>query len=75
MLLNELNDIISTKPKLKSKIDENIYFGLKVFSKNENTFVIVEDIEGDVYSIDINNIILFNDKEIEIDNNFDFDLR
>ena len=72
MCINELNNIIDTKPKLKIDNNENVFIGLKTFSKNNNNFVIVEDKDGDVYSINVDNISISN--ELEMDNDiYNFD--
>lgn len=72
MCINDLNNIIDTKPKLKRNDNENVFIGLRTFSKNDNYFVIVEDKDGDVYSINVDNISISN--ELEMDNDiYNFD--
>ena len=72
MCINDLNNIIDTKPKLKIDNNENVFIGLKTFSKNDKHFIIVEDKDGDVYSINIDNINISN--ELELDNDiYDLD--
>lgn len=65
MCINDLNNIIDTKPKLKRNDDENVFIGLRTFSKNDNYFVIVEDKDGDVYHVDVNDVNICNDIELE----------
>lgn len=75
MCINELNEIIETKPKLKNDKYNEIFIGLKIFSHNNRNFVIVEDKDGDVFHFDLDNISLVKEiKNVTIEEQkFDFD--
>ena len=75
MCINELNEIIETKPKLKNEKNNKIFIGLKTFSRNDRNFVIVEDKDGDVFHFDLDNISLVKEiKNVTIEEQkFDFD--
>ena len=75
MCINELNETIETKPKLKNDKYNEICIGLKTFSRNDRNFVIVEDKDGDVFHFDLDNISLVKEiKNVTIEEQkFDFD--
>lgn len=58
MEIKALSKIINEKPKVKHKDDSRDFYALKIFESEKIIHIMVEDIDGDIYRYDLNDLTL-----------------